>query len=151
MTVAGMGLVLCAAAVLEIEEEEEETKEKKRQEEARRRVQVKRRKKVKDWLKRRVQLGHNRTLLYKLEEEDIASFKTYLGMDPDTFNEILERIKKLTTNYKKTIPARLRLAATLKFLATGNSSKCISCSFRVSHNIACEFFIEVCQAIIKNS
>ena len=72
-------------------------------------------------------------------------------MDPDIFNEILERItpriKKLTTNYKKPIPARLRLAATLRFLATGNSSKCIS-YFRVPHNIACEFFIEVCQAII---
>ena len=105
-----------------------------------------------DWLKRRVQLGHNRTLLYDLEEEDIASFKNYLRMDTDTFNEIQERItpriKKLTTNYKNPIPVRLRLAATLRFLATGNSSKCISYSFRVSHNIACEFFIEVCQAII---
>ena len=59
MTVAGMGLVLCAAAALEIEEDKK--KDKKREEDARRRVQVKRRKKVKDWLKRRVQLGHNRT------------------------------------------------------------------------------------------
>ena len=60
-------------------------------------------------------------------------------MDPDTFNEILEILE---------IPVRLRLAATLRFLATGNSSKCISYSLRVSHNIACEFCIEVCQAII---
>ena len=97
-----MGLVLCAAAALEIKEEEK----KKREGEARRRVQVKR-KKEKDWLKRRVQLGHNRTLLYELEEEDIASFKNYLRMDPATFNEIFERItpriKKLTTNYKNPI------------------------------------------------
>ena len=49
---------------------------------------------------------------------------------------------------KNPIPARFRLAATLRFLATRNSSKCISYSFRVSHNIACEFVIEVCQAII---
>ena len=73
-------------------------------------------------------------------------------MDLDTFNEILEiitpRIKKLTTNSKKPISARLRLAATLMFLATGNSSKCISYSFGMFHNIACGFFIEVCQAII---
>ena len=72
-------------------------------------------------------------------------------MDPDTFNEILERItpriKKLTTNYKKPYKNPW-LAATLRFLATENSSKCISYSFRVSHNIACDFFIEVCQAII---
>ena len=84
MTVAGMGLVLCVATALEIEKEEE----KKREEEARRRVQVKRRKKVKYWLKRRVQLGHNRTLSYEVGEEDIASFKNYLRMDPDTFHEI---------------------------------------------------------------
>ena len=106
MTVAGMGLVLCAVAALEIEE-------KKREEEARRRVRVKRRKKVKDWLKR-VQLGHNRTLLYELEEEDIASVKNYLRMDPDTFYEILERItpriKKLTTNFKKTFPPSVDLS-----------------------------------------
>ena len=74
MIVAGMGLDLCAAAALENNE-----KEKKREEEARRRVQVKRRKKVKDWLKRRVQLGHNRTLLYELKEVDIANFKNYLS------------------------------------------------------------------------
>ena len=51
---------------------------KKREEEAKRRLQVKRRQKVKDWLKRRVKLGHNRTLLHELEEEDFASFKNYL-------------------------------------------------------------------------
>ena len=80
MTVAGMGLDLCAAAALEVEQEEEKKKEKTREEEARRRVQVKRRKKVKDWLKRRVQLGHsdNITLLYELEERNIASLKNYL-------------------------------------------------------------------------
>ena len=70
------------------------------------------------WLKRRVQLGHNRTLPHELEKEDISSFKNYLRMDSDTFNEILgritHRIKKLTTNYTEPIPARLRLAATWK-------------------------------------
>ena len=65
MTVASIGIVLCAEAAFEIEEEEKEA----RDEEARRQVQVKRRKKVKDWVKRRVQLGHNMTLLYELEEE----------------------------------------------------------------------------------
>ena len=69
MTVADMGLVLCAAAALEIKKK----KKKKIEEEARRRVQVKRRKKLKDWLKRRVQLGHNMTLLYELEEEDLPA------------------------------------------------------------------------------
>ena len=98
-------------AALEIDEEE-----KKSEEEARKRLQVKRRKKVKDWLKRRVQLCHNSTLQLELEEEYIASFKNYLRMDPDTFNEILgritPRIKKLKTNYKELIRARLRLAVT---------------------------------------
>ena len=75
-----------------------------------------------------MQLGHNMTLLHELEEEDIASFKYYIRMDPNTFNAILKRItpriKKLTTNYKD-------LHVSNCFLATGNSSKCISYSFRV--------------------
>ena len=49
----------------------------------------------------------------------MSSQGTALIMDPDPFNKILERItpriKKLTTNYKKPIPAGLRLAATLSF------------------------------------
>ena len=61
----------------------------------------------KDWLNRRVQLGHNRTLLHELEEEDITSFNNYFRLDPSTSNETLERItpeiKKLTTNYKEPI------------------------------------------------
>ena len=102
MTVAAMGLVLCAAAAaLEIEEEGKKTK--KREKRSEKTSVSKKKKKVQDWLKRRVQLGHNRTLIYELEEEDIASFKNYLRIDP--FNEILERItsriKKLTTSYKK--------------------------------------------------
>ena len=56
MTVTGMGLVLCAAAALDIEEEEKKERKKKREEEARRRVQVK----TSEGL---VELGHSRTLL----------------------------------------------------------------------------------------
>ena len=64
----------------------------------------KNKKKVKDWLKKRVQLGQNRNLLYEMEEEDIASFKNYLRMDPDEILErIRPRIKKLITNFKKPI------------------------------------------------
>jgi hypothetical protein len=73
-------------------------------------------------------------------------------MEPETFYEILERItpriKKKSTSFGEPITPRLKLAATLRFLATGNSSKSISYSFRVSYNAACEFFIDVCQAII---
>ena len=150
MTVAGMGLVLCAAAALEIEEEEKK-KEKRREEEARGRVRLKR-KKSEGLVENKSPAGPQQDFAIRTGGRRIASFKNYLRMDPDTFIKILERItpgiKKLTTNFKKNIPACLRLAATLRLLATGNSSKCISYSFRVCHNIACEFFIEVCQAII---
>ena len=77
-------------------------------------IASKKKTKVNDWLKRSVQLGHNRTLLHELKEEDIDSFKNYLSMDPDIFNNILERInpriKKMTSGYKEPIPACLRLA-----------------------------------------
>ena len=62
MTVTG---VLCAAAALGIEK-------------AIRRLQVKRRKNEKDWLRRRMKLGHNRTKLHEGEEENFASLKNDL-------------------------------------------------------------------------
>ena len=71
MTAAGMGLVICAAAALEIEEEEKEKEERRRTEKT---IASEKKNNVMDWLKIRVQLGHNRTLLHELEEEDIASF-----------------------------------------------------------------------------
>ena len=94
MTVACMGPVLCAAAALEIEEEEEK-KEGRKSEKT---IAFKEKKKVKDWLKRIVLLGHNRTLPHELEEEDIASFKNNIRIDPDTFNEVLERITSTIKN-----------------------------------------------------
>ena len=73
MTVADMGLVLCAAAALANEEEEEEKKERRRNEKT---IASKKEKKVKDWLKRSGQLGHNRTLLYKNWTKEILPAST---------------------------------------------------------------------------
>ena len=52
IAVAGMGLVLCAEATLEIEEEENIRNKK-----------IASKKKVKEWLKRREQQAHNSSLL----------------------------------------------------------------------------------------
>ena len=101
---------VCAVAALEIEEEE-----RKREESSAKTITSKKEEKSERLVKRRVLLGHNKTLLHELEE-DITSFKNDLRMDPDTFNEILERItpriKKLTNNYTEPIPKRLRLSVT---------------------------------------
>lgn len=117
-----------------------------------RKKRKKRRNKVRSWLQRRRTLGHNDSLLIELENEDISSFINYLRMKPETFYEILERItpliEKENTTFGNTISPRLRLAATLRFLATGASSKTIGYAFRVSYQVVCTFIIEVCQAII---
>lgn len=112
----------------------------------------KRRRPVRPWLRQRYTMGHNDTLLMELEADDLNTFRNYLRMDTETFYEILQRITpriiKKDTNFGNSISPRLRLAATLRFLATGNSSKTIGYAFRVSYQIVCEFIIEVCQAII---
>ena len=67
----------------------------KEREKARRLLQVNRRKQVKAWLKRRVILGHNKTLLREPEEDDIASFKNYIKMDRDTFRGFVKNKNKI--------------------------------------------------------
>ncbi|XP_037800272.1 protein ALP1-like [Penaeus monodon] len=56
-------------------------------------------------------------------------------------------IKKEDTKIRKTIPADQRLSVTLFYLATGQSRRSLSWSYRISHNLISAIIPEVCQAI----
>ena len=88
----------------------------------------------------------------ELHAKDTTAFTNFMRMDPQTFHELLTRIapriSKQDTNYRKALPPGLKLAITLKFLATGNSYKSLQFGFRVAHNTICKFIPAVCQAII---
>ena len=91
-------------------------------------------------------------LMHELNAENQTSFKNFLRVDPDIFTELQRRvgprIEKQDTYFRKAIPSELKLAVTLRYLATGDSYKSLSYSFRVAANTISVFVPEVCQAII---
>nr|CAH7739603.1 unnamed protein product [Callosobruchus chinensis] len=59
------------------------------------------------------------------------------------------RISKQDTNYRECIPAEMRLAITLRFLATGDSYSSLMYLFPVSRPLICKIIPEVCACIIE--
>lgn len=89
-----------------------------------RRRQVRRKCWFRHWIRRRPRLGAFHALLQELADEDLQSYKNFLRMDKQTFEE-LERlvsplIKKQDTVMREAIKPSERLALTLRFPATGN-------------------------------
>ncbi|XP_072164307.1 uncharacterized protein [Diadema setosum] len=99
---------------------------------------------VKLWLtvERRLQYGQYETLMQELSVEDVT---------PDTFDEILQRvtprIQKKNTRFRSAIPAGLKLAVTLRYLATGDTYTFIAYDFRTASETICHFIPKVCDAI----
>ena len=105
------------------------------------------------WIARRLQFGHYHNLMAELERESHGDFVSFLRMEPAMFYELLERItpriSKQTTNWRKPLDPGLKLAVTLRYLATGNSYHSLAFNFRVAHNSISIFVREVCEAIIE--
>ena len=108
---------------------------------------------MKHWLKRRQGLGVFETLLAGLQLEDECNYKDYLRMTSENFEEIFQLIKddirKENTKMREPIPPRLKLAATIRFLSTGESYKSFSFQFRIHNSTLSLFVPEVCQAIFN--
>ena len=91
-------------------------------------------------------------LMVELRDEDPAAFKNFVRMEPASFQELLmrvgPRITKRTTWFREPLEPGLKLAITLRHLATGDSYRTLMYGFRVAHNTICNFVPEVCQVII---
>ena len=77
----------------------------------------------------------------------------YTRLSGETFMYLLRsiehRITKKDTKLRAAITPGLKLAATLRFLATGDSLHSIGHNFNVSHNTASKFIPEVLQALME--
>ncbi|XP_013407628.1 uncharacterized protein LOC106171725 [Lingula anatina] len=62
--------------------------------------------------------------------------------------KLTPRLQKQSTFMRALLQVRLKLAATLRFLATGNSYPSLQYSFRVEASTICKCIPEVCKAII---
>ena len=104
------------------------------------------------WLLRRELFGDYDNLLWELHREDYKGFRTFIRITPDFFEEMVERITpaviKQDTRLRKALPVGLKLAVTLRFLATGNSYTSLGFSFRTSKSAISLFVPVVCQALI---
>ena len=101
---------------------------------------------------RRRQFGLYDQLLVERRNEDQASFKNFMRMPPEMFDELLSRmgprITKHNANYKETLDPGLKLALILRHLASGTKYHSMSYGWRVPHNTISLLIPKVCQAII---
>ena len=79
---------------------------------------------MRPWLsaERRLQFGHYDKLLAELRMEDQQSFFNFLRMPPEMFDELLNRvglrIRKMDTHYSKALERYMKLAITIRHLAS---------------------------------
>ena len=102
---------------------------------------------IRPWLQRRLELGHYSKLLQELRLEDEASFRNFLRMDPRMFHELLQRIEPRITRrdtwFRKALDPGVKLAVTLRYLASGDNYHSLMYAFRVAFNTISNFIPEV--------
>ena len=102
--------------------------------------------------RRRLLYGHWDNLIAHLREKDPDHYFNYMRMTPQLFDEILERIlpaiQKKATNCREPLEAGLKLAVTIRHLATGCLYPELAFNFRVSRFTISKFVPQVCDAIV---
>ena len=82
-----------------------------------------------------------------------SSFKNFTRISSEDFdilcNAIAPFVEKKDTNFRKAIKVSEQLAATLRFLATGDSYHSVMYNTKVSHSKISACVPEVCAAIIE--
>ncbi|KAK4876884.1 hypothetical protein RN001_009390 [Aquatica leii] len=112
---------------------------------------VKRKRWVKNWLKKRVEYSHL-VLLKEILEADAADYKNYFRMSATTFNKLLSMVKpfiqRQNSNTRECITAEERLAVTLRYLATGRYFEDLKFSAIISPSAISKAVIETCEVLV---
>ncbi|XP_014664080.1 PREDICTED: uncharacterized protein LOC106806600 [Priapulus caudatus] len=89
----------------------------------------------------------------ELRMEDQASFFNFLRMLLEMFDELLvrigPRIQKQDTRYREALEPELKLAVTIRYLASSDKYPSLQYDFRVARNTISLLVPEVCQAIVE--
>ncbi|XP_063376504.1 uncharacterized protein LOC134663896 [Cydia fagiglandana] len=89
--------------------------------------------------------------LGELVAEPSGEFKKFTRMSVMDFEYLLTKISsqisKQDTHLRKSIPARIRLAVTLRYLATGDDYQSLHFLFKISPQLISEIIPEVCMAL----
>ena len=107
---------------------------------------------VRPWIGRRLELGIYHQLMVELRREDPSAFHNFMRMDPAMFDELLERLTprllKPSTFCRQSLEPGLKLAITIRHLASGAQYRDMQYGWRVPHNTISKVVREVCQAIV---
>jgi len=124
----------------------------KREKEEEKRRNRKKRVWMKTWIKRRPEHGAYDRLMEELRCEDEASFENFMRFPVVLFQEFVDiigpKVQRKDTSYRPALPAALKIAVTLRYLATGNTYQDLHFHFRLGVNSICLAIPEVCQAIL---
>ncbi|CAI6355142.1 unnamed protein product [Macrosiphum euphorbiae] len=103
------------------------------------------------FLKNGISYGDN--LMSELLLNDGSSFRNFVRLTKSDFEELLRlvapKISKKNTNYRAAIPPSIRLAVTLRYLATGDSFTSLMYLFKISKQSISTIVPEVCEAIFE--
>ena len=119
-------------------------------------VQKRQRKRRSCWvfpyLKRRDDRGCYETLMKELASENPDLYRNFTRITEEIFREIVERvtprIRRNVTYWRRPISPGLRVAITLRYLATGESYRSLSYQFRVAPNTISLIVPDTCRAIV---
>ena len=105
---------------------------------------------VRGYLKCRATKSHYVNLMLELAAENAVLYHNFTLMSEAMFNEIVDRvqpyIERQTMFWRKPFGPALRVAITLRFLATRNSYKNLGYAFRVAPNTISLFVPKTCKA-----
>ncbi len=112
-------------------------------------IRKKRKRERRMWM--REYFKHERHTIIRDLRSDHELFKNFTRMSPDDFSLLLEvvrgQISKQNTVMRNAIPAEIRLAITLRYLATGDSYPSLSFMFHVSKQSISEIIPETARSI----
>lgn len=91
-------------------------------------------------------------MLQEMMPRPVGYFSNFCRMSCEDFEILLQKvsplISKSDTNWRIAVPPKVRLALTLRFLATGDSYMSLQYLFKVSHQLISTIVYEVCKALI---
>jgi hypothetical protein len=106
---------------------------------------------IRRWITLRPENGAYGNLMLLLNNEDVVAFRNFTRLPPDMFRDLVQRLtprlEKYNTWFRDSLPVGLKVAITLRHLATGDSYKSLMYLFYVAHNTISLLVRDVCQAI----
>lgn len=108
---------------------------------------------IRDWIRRRSTLGVSELLLKEISTEDPDSYRNFMRLSVEKFQELLNLVKpKLTkseTWMRSPISPQIKLEVTLRYLATGDSFASLQYLYRLPKCTISVFLPEVLLAIYE--